>query len=92
MLEDYLTIIEHRTYQKHFGANTFMIAIVTTNEARMNSMMALLARMHPGEAAKRFLFKHTASFASPGQPPSPTGHILTESWKRASFPDFCLIE
>ena len=92
MFEDYLTIIEQRTYQRHFGANTFMVAIVTTNEARMKSMMALFARMQPGEAAKRFLFKHSSGLASLGQFPSPTGHMLVEPWKRAGFPDFCLIE
>jgi hypothetical protein len=92
MFEDYLTIIEQRTYQRHFGANTFMVAIVTTSEARMKSMMALLARMDPGESAKRFLFKHSPGFASHGQFPSPTGHMLEEPWKRVGFPDFCLIE
>lgn len=92
MFEDYLTIIEQRIYQKHFGANTFMVAIVTTSEARMKSMMALLARMQSGDAAKRFLFKHSPSLASHGQFPSPTGRMLEEPWKRAGFPDFCLIE
>jgi len=91
MFEDYLTIIEQRTYQTHFGANTFMVAIVTTNETRMNSMMALVGRMNPGQSAKRFLFKHIPAFTS-YQPSAPaTGHILTEPWKRAGFPDFCLI-
>ena len=90
MFEDYLTIIERRTYQTHFGANTFMVAIVTTNETRMNSMMALLARMNPGQAAKRFLFKHMPVFNSYKQSAPATGHMLTDPWKRAGFPDFYL--
>jgi len=91
MFEDYLTIIEKRTYQSHFGANTFMVAIVTTNETRMISMMALLERMNPGQSARRFLFKHTPVFTS-YQPAAPaTGHMLTESWRRVGFSDFCLI-
>lgn len=90
MFEDYLRIIEERTYQTHFGANTFMVAIVTTGETRMNSMMALLARLNPGQSAKRFLFKHIPVFTS-YQPSAPaTGHMLTEPWKRAGFPDFYL--
>ena len=91
MFEDYLTIIEQRTYQTHFGANTFIVAIVTTNETRMNSMMALLERMNPGQAAKRFLFKHIPVFTSYKPFAPATGHILTDPWKRTGFPDFCLI-
>jgi hypothetical protein len=90
MFEDYLTIIEQRTYQKHFGANTFMVAIVTTNETRMNSMMALLERMNPGQSAMRFLFKHIPAFTSYEQSAPATGHMLTEPWKRAGYPDFYL--
>jgi hypothetical protein len=90
MFEDYLTIIERRTYQSHFGANTFMVAIVTTNETRMNSMMALLQRMTPGQSARRFLFKHIPVFTSSRDPAPATGHMLTEPWKRVGFPDFHL--
>jgi len=90
MFEDYLTIIERRTYQTHFGANTFMVAIVTTSETRMNSMMALLERMDSGQSAKRFLFKHIPIFASYRPTAPATGHLLTEPWKRAGFPDFYL--
>jgi hypothetical protein len=90
MFEDYLTIIEQRIYQKHFGANTFMVAIVTTNETRMNSMMALLERMNTGQAAMRFLFKHIPVFTSYEQSAPATGHMLTEPWKRAGYPDFYL--
>lgn len=90
MFEDYLTIIEQRIYQTHFGANTFMVAIVTTNEARLNSMMALLARMNPGQSAKRFLFKHIPVFTSYKPSAPATGHMLTEPWRRVGFPDFYL--
>ena len=90
MFEDYLTIIEQRTYQTHFGANTFMVAIVTTNATRMNSMIALLERMNPGQSAKRFLFKHIPAFTSPKPSAPATGHMLTDPWKRAGFPDFYL--
>jgi hypothetical protein len=90
MFEDYLTIIEERTYQTHFGVNTFMVAIVTTNATRMNSMMALLERMKPGQSPKCFLFKHIPVFTS-SKPSAPaTGHILTDPWKRAGFPNFYL--
>jgi hypothetical protein len=91
MFDDYLTIIQQATFQTHFGANTFMVAIVTTNETRMNSMMALLERMRPDQSARRFLFKHIPVFTS-CEPSAPaTGHMLTEPWKRVGYPDFCLI-
>jgi len=90
MFEDYLAIIAQRTYQTHFGANTFMVAIVTTNAARMNSMMALLARMNPGDAARRLLFKHIPVFTAVKPAVPATGHMLTQPWKRVGFPDFYL--
>jgi hypothetical protein len=86
MFEDCLTVIEQRTCQKHFGANTFMVAIVTTSEMRMNSMMALPDRIGPGQAAKRFLFKYIPVGASYRQSAPATGHMLTEPWKRAGCP------
>jgi hypothetical protein len=92
MFEDYLTIINQRTYQTHFGANTFMVAIVTMNEPRMNSMMALLERMSPGQSAKRFLFKHIPVFTSYQPSPPASGQMLTDPWKRVGYPDFCLIK
>lgn len=91
MFEDYLTIIEQRTYQAHFGANTFMVAIVTTNETRMNSMMALLERMNPDQSARKVLFKYIPAFTSDKLSAPATGHMLTVPWRRVGFPDFCLI-
>lgn len=86
----YLTVLDGGIHRKHFGVNTCMLAFVTTNEARMRSMMALLERMNPGQSAKRFLFKHIPAFTSYKPSASATGHILTDPWKRSGFPDFYL--
>jgi hypothetical protein len=89
----YLAIIERGIYRSHYGANTFMVPFVTTNETRMRNMMDLLGRMigngpHEKSIAKRFLFKHMPAFTSFKQSAPATGHMLTEPWARVGYPDF----
>jgi Replication-relaxation len=84
----YLTALEHDVPRRHFGATTFMIPFITTTEARMRSMLALLERLRPGSLAKRFVFKHIPSFTSFEKPAPATGHMLTEPWQRAGFDQF----
>ena len=84
----YLTALEHDVPRHRFGATTFIIPFITTTEARMRSMIALLERLRAGPLAKRFLFKHIPSFTSFEKPASPTGHMLTERWHRAGFEPF----
>jgi hypothetical protein len=84
----YMMAIEQDVPRRHFGATTFMVPIVTTSEARMRSMIALLERLNPGPLARRFLFKHIPSFTSFEKPAPATGHMLTEPWQRAGCGPF----
>ena len=86
----YLTIMEQEIFKSHFGANTFTVAFITTNTTRMQSMMALLERMNPGAHARHFLFKTAPSFTSYKKTFEPTGHMLTEPWKRVGHADVFL--
>ena len=88
----YLTALEHDVPRQRYGATTFMIPFITTTQARMRSMIALLERLRPGPLAKRFLFKHTPSFTSFDKPAPATGHMLTEPWHRAGFDPFRFAE
>lgn len=88
----YLTALENDVPRQRYGATTFIIPFVTTTEARMRSMIALLARMRAGPLAKRFLFKHIPSFTSFEKPAPATGHMLTEPWHRAGFDPFRFTE
>ena len=84
----YLTALEHDVPRLRFGATTFLIPFITTTEARMRSMIALLERLDAGPLAKRFLFKHIPSFTSFDKPAPATGHMLNEPWHRAGFSPF----
>ena len=87
----YLTVLGRGIHRKHFGVNTCMVAFITTSEARMHSMKALLERMEVGQLAKHFIFKHMPAFASYEQSAPATGHMLTEPWQRVGgLPDFLL--
>ena len=88
----YLTALEQDMPRRHFGASTFMIPFITTTEARMRSMIALLERLGAGPLARRFLFKHIPSFTSFERPAPATGHMLTEPWHRAGFNPFRFTE
>ncbi len=88
----YLTALEHDVPRQRYGATTFMVPFITTTQARMRSMIALLERLRPGPLAKRFLFKHTPSFTSFDKPAPATGHMLTEPWHRAGFDPFRFTE
>jgi hypothetical protein len=88
----YLAALEQDVPCRHFGATTFMVPLITTTEARMRSMIALLERLHAGPLARRFLFKHIPSFTSFEKPAPATGHMLTEPWHRAGFDPFRLME
>jgi hypothetical protein len=88
----YLTALEQDVPRRHFGATTFMVPFITTTEARMRSMIALLNRLRAGPLAKRFLFKHIPSFTSFEKPAPATGHMLTEPWHRAGFEPFRFTE
>lgn len=91
-LTAYLTALEHDVPRHRFGATTFMVPFITTTEARMRSMIALLERLRAGPFAKRFLFKHIPSFTSFQKPAPATGHMLTEPWHRAGFEPFRFTE
>jgi len=88
----YLAALEQDVPRRHFGATTFMVPFITTTEARMRSMIALLERLRAGPLTKRFLFKHIPSFASFEKPAPATGHMLTEPWHRAGFDPFRFTE
>ena len=88
----YLACLQQDVPRRHFGAQTFMAPFVTTSETRMRAMIDLLARMQPGELARRFLFKHAPAFAATDKPAPATGHMLTEPWQRAGFPPFSFVD
>ena len=78
--------------RQRYGATTFMLPFITTTQARMRSMIALLERLRPGPLARRFLFKHIPSFTSFDKPAPATGHMLTEPWHRAGYDPFRFTE
>jgi len=82
----YLAIAEQGIYRSHFGFPNFFVPFITTNDARMRSMMELLDRLTGGRGSKMFLFKTFPSFTSPEKPPPANGHMLIAPWQRAGHP------
>lgn len=85
--EDYITVIEQRIFETHFGARTFLIPFITPTTRRLESMMTLLEEMtkHKPSLRKHFLFKTHPLFTSSTKP-RPTGHMVDEEWLRVGNP------
>lgn len=84
----YLAIEAQQIYHSHFGFPNLYIPIVTTNAARLGSMMKLLDRLTRGAGSKMILFKTFPALTSFEKPPPPSGHMLTEHWQRVGYPPF----
>jgi hypothetical protein len=84
----YLTIAAQGIHRSHFGFPNLYVPFVTTNAARLASMMKLLERMTSGAGSKTMLFKTFPAFTAFGPPPAPSGHMLTEDWQRVGHPPF----
>jgi hypothetical protein len=84
----YLAIDEQRIYRSHFGFPNLYVPMITTNAARLSSMMRLLERITGGAGSMTILFKTFPAFTSLGKPPPPSGAMLTEDWQRVGHPPF----
>jgi hypothetical protein len=87
----YLAIEAQGIHRAHFGFPNFYVPFITTNAARLASMMAALERITEGRGSKMFLFKTFPACTSFERPPPPTGHMLTEDWQRVGHPPFSFL-
>jgi hypothetical protein len=67
----YLAIEEQQIHRTHFGFPNLYVPFVTTNAARLRSMMKLLERVTRGAGSRTMLFKTFPAFTSPGKPLRP---------------------
>ena len=74
----YLTIERDETYRSHFGFPIFFVPFLTTDTARIKSMMAELERVTNGRGSKILLFKVARDEA-------PAGYLFTEPWERVGY-------
>jgi len=84
----YLAAQEQGLHRTHFGFPNLYVPFVTTNAARLASMMRLLERITRGAGTRFILFKTFPAFTSFEKPLPPTGHMLTEDWQRVGYSPF----
>jgi hypothetical protein len=84
----YLAVDAQDIARSHFGFPSFYVPFVTTNAARVTSMMKVLERVTGGAGSKNILFKTFPAFTSFEKPRPPSGHMLTEDWHRVGYPPF----
>jgi hypothetical protein len=84
----YLAVVAQGIHRSHFGFPNLYVPIVTTNAARVASMMKLLERITAGVGSRHILFKTFPSLMSSGKPLPPSGAMMTEDWQRVGYPSF----
>jgi len=84
----YLAIREQNINRSHFGFPNLFVPLITTNEARLASMMKLLERITGGAGSRLFLFRTFPAFASCERSPAPSGEMLIADWQRVGHPPF----
>jgi hypothetical protein len=88
----YQEITTQHIYRTHLGIPNLLILNVTTSEQHMRSLMELLNELTAGKGSKVFLFKTLSTLGDFRVAPTPTSHMLTDSWKRAEHRDFSINE
>jgi hypothetical protein len=79
-LEAYQRVIEGRTFKAHLGISSFLVLTVTTNEARVNTMMrSCCGRARENSA---FLFKTIPARALSHGLPTPDTNLFCAPWLR----------
>lgn len=84
----YLAVEAQDIHRSHYGFPNFYLPFITTNAARLASMMRLLERMTKGAGSRFMLFKTMPLFTSFEKPMPPSGRMLTEDWQRVGYPPF----
>ena len=69
----YLAVEAQQIYRSHFGFPNLYVPIITTNAARLGSMMKLLDRLTRGAGSKTILFKTFPALTSFERPPLAVG-------------------
>ena len=87
----YLAVAEQAIHRSHFGFPNFFVPFITTSAVRLELMLKAVGRLTEGRGSKLLLFKAISSFTSREGPPPPSGHMLTEPWRRVGFPPLCLL-
>ena len=84
----YLAIAADDIHTSHYGFPNFYLPFITTNGSRLVSVMKVLERMTNGTGSRFLLFKTLPLFTSFEKPLAPSGHMLTEDWRRVGYPPF----
>ena len=81
----YQEILSRRVYQTQFGLPkfTFYVLTVTTNHARLHSIMRLVEEVVDRDWRRFFLFKAGPEFGAFERTPLPTLDLLATPWQRA---------
>jgi len=84
----YRQIAAQNIHKGHLGLPNLFVLNVTTSTAHMQGIMRLVEQI--AGSSSLFLFKTMDSLASIGRAPTPTPHMLTQPWQRASLEPFSI--
>jgi len=90
---EYKEFFERKIYQSHFGfSGAPFVPIVTTSEARMQNMMALVTEIYGRKGSAYLLFRAFPEFASYETTLPIIDNLLTCTWQRVGHPPFRIVD
>jgi hypothetical protein len=83
-------IMENDLHKKHWGIPNLITLVVTSSQARIDTMKALIMRETNGKGAAYIAFAIIPVIEDPFNAAKPMPELFTQGWQRAGHPDLFL--
>jgi hypothetical protein len=83
-------ILENKLYTKHWGVPNLITLVVTSSQARIDTMKELIMRETKGKGAAYIAFNIIPVLEDPFKSAKPMPELFTQGWQRAGHPDLFL--
>jgi len=83
-------IMDHKLHTKHWGIPNLITLVVTSSQARIDTMKELIMRETKGKGAAYVAFAIIPVLEDPFKAAKPMPELFTQGWQRAGYPDLFL--
>ncbi|MBJ7533310.1 replication-relaxation family protein [Rhodomicrobium vannielii ATCC 17100] len=84
----YRDIAARETYRTHLGVPNLLALVVTSSQARIDTMKKVIMDVTAGKGSSIFLFQALPSLTDPFKPGRSAPELFSGPWQRAGQPDF----
>jgi hypothetical protein len=83
-------ILENKLHTKHWGLPNLIALVVTSSQARIDTMKELIMRETQGKGVAYIAFAVIPVLEDPFEAAKPMPELFTQGWQRAGHPDLFL--